>query len=138
MSYLENDNLSDPHCLFDELLKKNKGIIVLSGSIDGLIGNLFNKGLFEDIDIILQKLNENFPNNFYIEIQRHGDLNEKQFEIFNLNQSKKYKLPIIATNEVYYLDKSMNEAHDALMCIGQKTNVNDNKRIKLSKNHYFK
>ena len=42
MSYLENDNLSDPHCLFDELLKKNKGIIILSGSINGLIGNLFN------------------------------------------------------------------------------------------------
>tara|TARA_B100001245_G_scaffold57696_1_gene39444 strand:+ start:2582 stop:5992 length:3411 start_codon:yes stop_codon:yes gene_type:complete len=138
MSYLENDNLSDPHCLFDELLKKNSGIIVLSGSINGLIGKLFNKGLFEDIDIILQKLKENFQNNFYIEIQRHDDLNEKQFEIFNLNKSNKYKLPIIATNEVYYLDKSMNEAHDALMCIGQKMYVNDSNRIKLSNNHYFK
>ena len=64
--------------------------------------------------------------------------NEKQFEIFNLNLSKKYKIPIIATNEVYYLDKEMHEAHDALMCIGQKTYINDQKRLKLTNNHYLK
>ena len=137
-SYLENNSLSEPHCLLDDLFKRNNGIIVLSGSIKCLIGNLFNKGLFEDIDTILKSLSENFKDNFYIEIQRHDDLNEKQFEKFNLNQSKKYDLPIIATNEIYYLDKSMHEAHDALMCIGQKTYINDVNRQKLSDNHYFK
>ena len=137
-SYLESNSLSEPHCLLDDLFKRNNGIIVLSGSIKCLIGNLFNKGLFEDIDTILKSLSENFKDNFYIEIQRHDDLNEKQFEKFNLNQSKKYDLPIIATNEIYYLDKSMHEAHDALMCIGQKTYINDVNRQKLSDNHYFK
>tara|TARA_Y100000590_G_scaffold66155_1_gene71585 strand:- start:474 stop:3884 length:3411 start_codon:yes stop_codon:yes gene_type:complete len=137
-SYLENNSLSEPHCLLDDLFKRNNGIIVLSGSIKCLIGNLFNKGLFEDIDTILKSLSENFKDNFYIEIQRHDDLNEKEFEKFNLNQSKKYDLPIIATNEIYYLDKSMHEAHDALMCIGQKTYINDVNRQKLSDNHYFK
>ncbi|MDC3233753.1 DNA polymerase III subunit alpha [Candidatus Pelagibacter sp.] len=71
-------------------------------------------------------------------MQRHGDKNEKEFEIFNLNLSKKYKIPIIATNEVFYLDKEMHEAHDALMCIGHKTYINDQKRLKLTNNHYFK
>ena len=137
-SYLESNSLSEPHCLLDDLFKRNNGIIVLSGSIKCLIGNLFNKGLFEDIDTILKSLSENFKDNFYIEIQRHDDLNEKEFEKFNLNQSKKYDLPIIATNEIYYLDKSMHEAHDALMCIGQKTYINDVNRQKLSDNHYFK
>ena len=47
-------------------------------------------------------------------------------------------MPLIATNEVYYLEKSMSEAHDALMCIGQKTYVNDTNRFKLSNQHYFK
>ena len=32
----------------------------------------------------------------------------------------------------------MHEAHDALMCIGQKTYINDQKRLKLSNNHYLK
>ena len=137
-SYLENDNLSDPHCIFENLLKKNNGIIVLSGSISNLIGKLFNAGLFDDIDFIYKKLSEKFVNNFYLEIQRHNDQNEKLFESFNLNQSKKYNLPIIATNEVYYLEKSMSEAHDALMCIGQKTYVNDTNRFRLTDQHYFK
>ncbi len=137
-SYLENLDNENPHCNIDDLLKLNAGIIVLSGSINNLIGSLFNKGLFEDLDELVKILNDNFKDNFYLEIQRHGDQNEKQFEIYNLNLSKKYKIPIIATNEVYYLDKEMHEAHDALMCIGQKTYLNDQKRFKLTDNHYLK
>ena len=103
-----------------------------------MIGNIFNKGLFDEIDELIKLLNDNFKENFYLEIQRHGDKNEKEFEIFNLNLTKKYQIPIIATNEVYYLNKEMHEAHDALMCIGQKTYINDQKRLKLTDNHYFK
>ena len=137
-SYLDNDNLNDPHCNFDDLIANNDGIIILSGSINCLIGKLFNKGLSDEADNIYKILSETFIDNFYIEIQRHNDLNEKQFETFNLNLSNKYNLPIIATNEVYYLDRSMHEAHDALMCIGQKTYINDTNRLKLSNQHYLK
>ena len=137
-AYLANVGNDQPHCSIDDLIKYNEGIIVLSGAINNLIGNIYNKGLFEELDELIILLNNNFKENFYLEIQRHGDQNEKQFEIFNLNLSKKYQIPIIATNEVYYLDKEMHEAHDALMCIGQKTYVNDQKRQKLTNNHYLK
>ena len=103
-----------------------------------MFGSLFNKGLFNEIEEILTKLKEKFKDNIYIEIQRHDDLNEKDFENYNLNISKKLELPIIASNEVYYLNKDMFEAHDALMCIGEKTYVNDSNRIKLTNQHYFK
>ena len=137
-SYLENLENTDPFCNFDDLLNSPQGIIILSGSIRCLIGKLFNKGLFDDIENIINKLSISFKDNFYIEIQRHKDLNENEFENFSLNISKKYDLPILASNEVYYLDKSMSEAHDVLMCIGQKTYVNDSSRIKLSDQHYLK
>jgi len=137
-SYLENSSLLEPHCNLDDLLNSSDGVIVLSGSINGLIGNLFNKGKFSEINQIYKKLKEKFKENFYIEIQRHGDQNEKSMESYNLDLSKRLKIPIIATNEVYYLDKSMHEAHDALMCIGKKTYVSDTSRIKLSDNHYLK
>jgi len=137
-SYLENDKLNYPHCNFDDLITNNDGVIVFSGSINCLNGKLFNKGLFDEVDSIYKKLSEIFIDNFYIEIQRHNDLNEQQFETFNLKLSKKYNLPIIATNEVYYLEQSMHEAHDALMCIGQKTYINDSNRLKLSNQHYLK
>ncbi len=137
-AYLEIANTDDPHCSIDDLIKYSDGIIVLSGAVNNLIGNIFNKGLIDEIDELIKLLNSNFKENFYIEIQRHGDRNEKEFEVFNLNLSKKYQIPIIATNEVYYLNKEMHEAHDALMCIGQKTYINDQKRLKLTDNHYFK
>ncbi len=137
-AYLENYDSNEPHCSIDDLINYSEGIILLSGSINNLIGKLFNKGLFEDLDELVKILNQKFKENFYLEIQRHGDYNEKQFENFNLSLSQKYQIPIIASNEVYYLDKEMHEAHDALMCIGQKTYINDLKRLKLSNNHYLK
>ena len=86
----------------------------------------------------IKDLSSKFNDNFYLEIQRHGDQNEIAFEKFNLEQSLKIKIPIIATNEVYYLTPDMHEAHDALTCIGSKTYVNEKNRIKYSNQHYFK
>ena len=137
-SYLENDSINEPHCNFEDILINNDGIIVLSGSINSLIGTLYNKGLFNEISNIYKLLSKKFNDNFYIEIQRHNDINEKNFEKFNLEQSKKLDIPIIATNEVYYLDQTMHEAHDALMCIGLKTYVNETNRNKFSNQHYLK
>ena len=79
-SYLDNSEDTDPHCSFNDLLIKSSGIIVLSGSIRCLIGDLFNRGLFSEIEEIISKLSKTFKDDLYIEIQRHKDLNEKEFE----------------------------------------------------------
>ena len=137
-SYLENDALSDPHLNIKEILKDTEGVLLLSGTIQGLFGKLFQKGRLEEITKIYKSLSSKFNDNFYLEIQRHGDQNEIAFEKFNLEQSSKIKVPIIATNEVYYLTPDMHEAHDALTCIGSKTYVNEKNRTKYSNQHYFK
>ena len=137
-SYLENDALSDPHIDISELYKNEKGVVILSGSIQGFFGKLFDKGRFSEIHEIYQKILSNFDNRFYLEIQRHGDQNEKIFEQYNLQKSNEFKIPIIATNEVFYLHQDMHEAHDALTCIGTKTYINEKNRIKYSDQHYFK
>jgi len=137
-SYLENDNLSDPHLDIKELLIETEGVIILSGTIHGLFGKLFEKGRLEEISKLYQAISKKFNDRFYLEIQRHGDQNEIAFEKFNLQQSSKLNIPIIATNEVYYLTNDMHEAHDALTCIGLKTYVNEKNRVKYSNQHYFK
>ena len=137
-SYLENDVLSKPHLDIKELLDNISDVIILSGTNHGLFGKLFEKGRFDEIQKIYKDLLKNFKDNFYLEIQRHGDQNEISFEKFNLEQSFRLKIPIIASNEVYYLTKDMHEAHDALTCIGEKTYLNDKNRIKYSDQHYFK
>jgi DNA polymerase III subunit alpha len=137
-SYLENDALSDPHLDIHELLTNTEGVALLSGTIQGLFGKLFEKGRLEEITKLYKSLSSKFNDRFYLEIQRHGDQNELAFEKFNLEQSSKIKIPIIATNEVYYLTQDMHEAHDALTCIGSKTYINEKNRIRFSNQHYFK
>jgi len=137
-SYLENDALSDPHLDFKELLTVTEGVALFSGTAQGLFGKLFEKGRLNEITKLYENLFSNFKDRFYLEIQRHGDLNEIAFEKYNLEQSATIKIPIIATNEVYYLTQDMHEAHDALTCIGSKTYVNEKNRIKYSNQHYFK
>ena len=138
LSYLKNDKLSDPHLEFEELLKKNDGLSLFSGTIYGLFGQLFDKGKFTEISELYSKLKSCYQDKFYIEIQRHNDQNEFAFEKFNLAQSFDLEIPLIATNEVFYLNKDMHEAHDALICIKNKTYVNDKNRLKFSNQHYFK
>ncbi|MEI6263766.1 MAG: DNA polymerase III subunit alpha [Sphingobacteriia bacterium] len=80
-----------------------------------------------------------FGEDYYIEIQRH---NIKEQEIINqtlLKFSKKYNVPVIATNDSHYVDKDDSNAHDILLCIntGEKQStpgfddfVNDEVQIK--------
>ena len=137
-SYLKNDALSEPHLIFDELLENSNGVSIFSGTINGFFGRLYKKGKFSEIKKFYKNLKSKFEDRFYLEIQRHNDDNEIGFEKFNLACSLELEIPIIATNEVFYMNKDMHEAHDALICIGNKTYVNDKNRLKFSDQHYFK
>ncbi len=137
-SYLKNDELSDPHVDFELLLNNSRGVAIFSGTVFGLFGKLFDKGKFTEIEELYSKIKKVFGDRFYLEIQRHNDQNEIGFEKFNLRKSLDLELPIIATNEVFYLNKEMYEAHDALICIGNKTYVNEKNRLRLTDQHYLK
>ena len=138
LSYLNDIEINEPYLDFNELLKPSKGVSLFSGTINGLFGQLFEKGKFKEIEKLYSELKSIYKDCFYIEIQRHGDANEKGFEKFNLSKSLTLEIPIIATNEVYYIDKNMHEAHDALICIKNKTYVNEKNRVRLSDQHYLK
>ena len=63
-SYLENDDLSEPHLDFKELLDNISDVILLSGTIHGLFGKLFEKGRFDEIQKIYKDLLKNFKDRF--------------------------------------------------------------------------
>ena len=137
LSYL-NEQSPDPYINFEELFNKTEGVALFSGTIHGIFGKLFDKGKFTEITNLYSKLKSKYLDRFYIEIQRHGDQNEISFEKFNLSQSQKLEIALIATNEVYYLKKDMHEAHDALICIKEKTYINEKNRVRFSNQHYLK
>ena len=92
-----------------------------------------------------------FGEDYYIEIQRH---NIKEQEVINetlLRFSKKYNVPVIATNDSHYVDREDSNAHDILLCIntGEKQStpgfddfVNDelqlkNRRFKFPNDQFY-
>ena len=137
-SYLDIDDLSDPHCQFKDLYKLNEDLIILSGGLNDFFGELFKANKIKIINEIFTEISKIFGNRFYIEIQRHNEIDESSFEEFLLKASSKFNLPIIATQEVYYLQPEMYEAHDALLCIGQKTFIDEKNRKKISNQHFLK
>ncbi len=137
-SYLDGDGTTDPYCKLDELYSNSEGLVVLSGGVNDLFGQLFKLNKLDLIKDIFNKIAKKFHNNFYIEIQRHLEIDEKNFEQFLMETSVKINLPLIASQEVFYINEDMAEAHDALICVGEKTFVDEANRKKYNFNHFLK
>ena len=137
-SYLSIEKNEDPHCSIEKLFQYSEGLIILIGGSRSLISSLILSGNSLEVSFLLQKIKNIFKGNAYIEIQRHNEEHEKNLELKLLELSQKFTIPLIATHEVFYLTQDMHEAHDAYVCVGQKTYVNDPKRLKYSDQHYLK
>ena len=64
-SFLEIKDTEEPHCKLSDIESNHKGLILLSGSFDGLIGKLFSKNLTDEIFVVFKKFKEIFNRNFY-------------------------------------------------------------------------
>ena len=137
-SYLNINENEEPSCKIDDLISNNKDLILLTGNYRDFFGKMFQTNKSKRFNEIIDILREHFKDRIYFEIQRHNDNEEKNFENFILNCSKTFNIPIIATQEVFYLSEEMYEAHDALRCIGEKNFIDDKNRFKLTNHHFLK
>ena len=138
LSYLNSKETEDPVCEIEDLIKNNYDLILLTGNYRDFFGKLFQSNKIKIFNELINLFKKNFDDRIYFEIQRHKENEEKNFENFILNNSKTLNIPLIATQEVFYLDKEMYEAHDALRCIGEKSFVDDKNRFRLSNEHFLK
>ncbi len=138
LSYLKNKETHEPSCDIEDLISNNEDIIILTGSYSNFFGKLFYANKEKIIQTLIEKIKIAFQDRLYIEIQRHDEDQEKNFENYLLHLSLKNDLPLIASQEVFYLDQSMAEAHDALICIGEKQFIDDQNRFRYSKQHYLR
>ena len=137
-SYLDSDEKSDSYCKLSELKSFSDDLILLTGNHYGFFGKLFKFNKLKQIETCINDLKDVFQDRFYAEIQRHGEDGEKRYEDHLIKLSYKYEIPLIASQEVYYLNEEMYEAHDALICIGNKDFVDNSNRIKYNKQHFIK
>lgn len=99
------------------LLQYKDDLIVTTGGLQGEVPNLLlNVGEHQAEEAILW-WKENFGDDFYIELNRHGLEEEDHLNTFLLQMAERHDIRYFASNNTYYLSKDEAEAHDFLLCI---------------------
>lgn len=117
----------------DEILEKySEGVILLSGCMSSQTSRLLLENKDERALEIFKKYQKIFQDRFYIEIQNHPHIEEEKILREKLVQiARKLDLPLVATNDVHYLEKEDAEAQDALLCVQTRKLISDDKRMKM-------
>lgn len=92
-------------------------LIVLSGSLYGEISSkILNIGENQAIEAI-EWWKEQFGDDFYLEIMRHGQEDEDRVNTTLITLAKSQNVKLVATNNTYYINKEDANAHDILLCV---------------------
>jgi len=116
----------------EELLEKySDGLICLTACLQGKIPKLILSKKIQEAEETALKYQKIFgKDNFYLEIQHHPNIPEQKISNETLIAiSKKYNIPLVATNDVHYLKSEDAEAQDVLMMINTGANQNDSERL---------
>ncbi len=150
-----------PRVDLEVLAKYGQGLIALSGCGSSLLNRLLVDDKFDKAREYLNRFLEIFKDNFYIELQRHhNDLAAKNFDansqiyqrLIQLHQqevraekgllklAKEFGVPLVATNDVHYLDPDHAKVQDILVCIQTGRKVDEVNRLRMLDNpdYYFK
>jgi DNA polymerase III subunit alpha len=109
---------------------RTEGLIVLSGGKNSDVGKAL---LANDLELAQQRLgfwNTHFKDHYYIEVQRTGRINDETYLHKVVALAQGANIPIVATNEVVFMDKEDFEAHEARVCINQGRVLDDPRRPK--------
>lgn len=107
-----------PRVDFEVLAKYHEGLIALSGCLNGEIPSLLVDNQISQTEKTLERYLEIFSNDFYLELQRHPKielLDKVNQDLIKL--SRKYGVPLVATNDVHYLESEDAYAQEILLCI---------------------
>ncbi|MBX3040253.1 MAG: DNA polymerase III subunit alpha, partial [Bdellovibrionaceae bacterium] len=124
----------------DQVLRENsKDVICLTGGLRGQVPDLFLKEGAEAATKRLLELKEIFEDRLYIELNRTGLGEWDRLNEFLVSAAKEHQIPLVAANDVHYLNPDDQIVQEVLVCIGQNRTLSDETRPKLgSSEFYFK
>jgi DNA polymerase-3 subunit alpha len=123
----------------DLLIKYHDGIIALSACIAGEIPSLILRGRTGEAEKRAERFREIFgKDNFYLEIQDHGLEQQKTVIPELIGMSRRTGIPLVATNDIHFIEKEDWAAQDILLCVSTNKKRSDEKRLRYSGNEYFK
>ncbi|MBT7443103.1 MAG: DNA polymerase III subunit alpha [Methylococcales bacterium] len=136
--YTDGQHLGKPIIKMDWLSGENDNIIAIAG-MHSDVGHAIAA---EKLDVAAERFqfwSELFPNRYYIELCRTNRPGENEFIRDAVTFAAEHELPVVATNDVRFLNKEDFYAHEARVCIHDGQVLHDNKRPKkYSEEQYFK
>jgi DNA polymerase III subunit alpha len=105
-------------------------LIALSGAQHGDIGQALAGGREGRAREALDYWRTLLPGRFYVELQRLGRAGEAEYLGRAVELAAAHRVPVVATNDVCFLDRDDFEAHETRVCIAQGTTLGDTSRAR--------
>ncbi|HEX6142254.1 MAG TPA: DNA polymerase III subunit alpha [Geminicoccaceae bacterium] len=137
-AYLDKDPAAPVEVEFDDLDRLNAGLIAFTGGLDGPLAAPLLAGNQGFAEALLDRLERAFDGRLYVEVMRHGLEDEDVVEPVLLDLAYARGLPLVATNDVHFLDADDYESHDVLLAVADSAQVAQNNRRRLTPEHRFK
>ncbi|MFM9049456.1 MAG: DNA polymerase III subunit alpha, partial [Actinomycetota bacterium] len=77
------------------------------------------------------------PGNYFCEVMDHGLSIERRFRDDLLRIARTLDLPLVATNDLHYVNAADADTHDVLLCIGTRTTMDDPKRFRFDARDFY-
>jgi DNA polymerase-3 subunit alpha len=126
------------HVSLDALEGRSDGLIALTGGSEGALARLLAEEQESAAAAMLERLRALFPGRLYVELSRRQDPVEIRSEPRLLELAYAHDLPLVATNPAAYADAHFHEAHDALLCIAQSSQLDRDDRTRSSPEAWLK
>ena len=130
LSYQRGQHLGRPRVTQAWVKEYAEGVIALSGGRQGDIGQALLNGREADARAALTQWQRCLPNRFYLELQRTGRAGEEDYLHAAVALATECSCPVVATNDVRFLEADEFDAHEARVCIGDGRTLDDPRRLR--------
>ncbi|RKZ98761.1 MAG: DNA polymerase III subunit alpha [Gammaproteobacteria bacterium] len=138
-AYIEGQHLGVPMLDLDWLEGHTDGLICLAGGREGILGKSLLNELTAETEETVSHWQTLFPDRLYLELIRTGRDDEERYINAALDLAVKHDLPVVATNDVRFIDSEQFEAHEAKVCISDGRLLDDPRRPRhYSQQQYLK
>ncbi len=126
-----------PRIDYKTLEQYHEGLVCLSACLAGDIPKLILEEQFEKAEELVLWFKNLFGEDFYLEIQHNGIVEQEVVNNKLREYSKKFQIKTVATNDVHYLNQEDAEMQDVLMCVSMQKFVDDPDRMKFSTDEFY-
>ncbi|MFS0727299.1 DNA polymerase III subunit alpha [Paenibacillus sp. 1P07SE] len=121
-----------------EVLERHaEGLVCLSSCLAGEVSQLLLQEKYGEARAAAERYRRIFGEDFYLELQDHSLLEQKKVNQGMMKLAEETGIPLVATNDVHYIEAKDAEVQDVLICIGTGKSVEDEGRLRMTSDQNY-